>query len=1081
MIHIKDLAIKVQKYLHEKGLDDFKIFIRLNFSLDVFVFTDAIESADTLCNDFWKSMEKDDDFYAMGKSHVRLYFKVIPEEEKTDLFYANIVSSDEEIILGPRYRLKSLLDVDDNIDEDAPDFHRTPIITFYSYKGGMGRTTTMIAYAMDLAINQNKRVVVVDCDLEAPGYLNFFDLSNNQELLSGKKNGLVEFMSDLQMLDDEGKQKLNLNDYMINVGNTTNVDDAAFKSLSNVWLIPAGNLNMDYDGNGEESNLLDYLEGLSKINLSNVGEVVECFSILFAKIKDAINPDVILLDSRTGFNDIFGTAAFYLSSCVVGFFGFSRQTQPGLINLINNYYQRENNFKMMLVFSILPNDEDSRTIEDKLYSEVSRMTDRKSIEGKDKPLFLSLHRNHCLEKIGIGEKQNDDAFIEIVSKHEFEDFNSLFKNISELCGIDKVDKEHLAIEEAESLAANAHKLPENEAVGDGEYTDNTPALVLRNAILRQLKSAFSNIKLFAEDTKIEESQFFYRNCMRTFFESDKFIIKGYKGTGKTYLYRALASRNISLNIQRWAKLKDVDVNETTFIQILPDTPDSDARAFPFESIRYKEIEEPEYYFNCFWQIYTWNSILCNENFASVRNSSRLADYIKPVGGIEALLRFEELIDKGTKTLVTIEEDLDKVNNLLIKENKRIFVLYDRLDNCINPLRWNKAVSPLEYWRNNYRKYSRIFPKIFIRTDLFKQIEGNNTERLQENSINIEWSIGEVFGYFFKLIFSDKKASAAYWAIARKLRINENYISNCQKSFATFPENQFKSLTRAEMSPLVEIFFGKQVMPGASKLGHPWEYFERELSNADNNSISLRPFINTLDSNAVDKALGRTDRYVKEIISPNVYASKDVREKATTSYFDDLAKDPFSKDLLKLRDFIRSDKGSDFKYKSLTETQYSELLKNVFSMIDNSDVVKTEKDLDNMISANGIMARRPTNHGIYYVFAPIYFYSWGLQNGDLEKEDKQGNRGEKRKATTKKEPVEGVRYHGHIKERMTMHGKKFFCVPDNVENLTRPDFLVTSKPSDLFDEDRVVFTVKSEPSYKNPIDKFWKVETVAHED
>ena len=406
---------------------------------------------------------------------------------------------------------------------------------------------------------------------------------------------------------------------------------------------------------------------------------------------------------------------------------------------------------------------------------------------------------------------------------------------------------------------------------------------------------------------------------------------------------------------------------------MPDTPDSDARAFPFESIRYKEIEEPEYYFNCFWQIYTWNSILCNDNFASIRNSSRLADYIKPVGGIEALLRLEELIDKGTKTLVTIEEDLDKVNNLLTKENKRIFVLYDRLDNCINPLRWNKAVSPLiEYWRNNYRKYSRIFPKIFIRTDLFKQIEGNNTERLQENSINIEWSIGEVFGYFFKLIFSDKKASAAYWAIARKLRINENYISNCQKSFATFPENQFKSLTRAEMSPLVEIFFGKQVMPGASKLGHPWEYFERELSNADNNSISLRPFINTLDSNAVDKALGRTDRYVKEIISPNVYASKDVREKAITSYFDDLAKDPFSKDLLKLRDFIRSDKGSDFKYKSLTETQYSELLKNVFSMIDNSDVVKTEKDLDNMISANGIMARRPTNHGIYYVFAPIYF-------------------------------------------------------------------------------------------------------------
>ena len=176
-----------------------------------------------------------------------------------------------------------------------------------------------------------------------------------------------------------------------------------------------------------------------------------------------------------------------------------------------------------------------------------------------------------------------------------------------------------------------------------------------------------------------------------------------------------------------------------------------------------------------------------------------------------------------------------------------------------------------------------------------------------------------------------------------------------------------------MAPLVEIFFGRQVNPGNSKLGHPWEYFEKELSNADNNSISLRPFINTLDGNAVDKALGRTEHYVKEIISPNIYASKDVREKATESYFDDLAKDPFSKDLLKLRDFIRSDKGNNFKYKSLTEAQYANLLKNVFDSINGSEVVKTEKGLDNMISANGIIARKPTSHGIYYVFAPIYFY------------------------------------------------------------------------------------------------------------
>ena len=40
----------------------------------------------------------------------------------------------------------------------------------------------MIAYALSLAANQDaakrKRVVIIDCDLEAPGYLNFLTCLN---------------------------------------------------------------------------------------------------------------------------------------------------------------------------------------------------------------------------------------------------------------------------------------------------------------------------------------------------------------------------------------------------------------------------------------------------------------------------------------------------------------------------------------------------------------------------------------------------------------------------------------------------------------------------------------------------------------------------------------------------------------------------------------------------------------------------------------------------------------------------------------------------------------------------------------
>src|SRR4051794_25735589 len=47
------------------------------------------------------------------------------------------------------------------------------IITFYSYKGGTGRTMALANVAWILAANGN-RVLVVDWDLESPGLHRFF-------------------------------------------------------------------------------------------------------------------------------------------------------------------------------------------------------------------------------------------------------------------------------------------------------------------------------------------------------------------------------------------------------------------------------------------------------------------------------------------------------------------------------------------------------------------------------------------------------------------------------------------------------------------------------------------------------------------------------------------------------------------------------------------------------------------------------------------------------------------------------------------------------------------------------------------
>ena len=251
MIRISDIANRLKNFLIQKGEDKFKIFIRVNCSIDVYVLTSNLPIASQYENDFYMELcslsDEDGEFYNRHKDNLKITFNLVNREDAADdPFYANMFTNEKDVIdWGPRYRFDSLLKPKNTSSVKGKS--KAPVVTFYSYKGGMGRTTTMIAYAISLAVNDNdikkKRVVIIDCDLEAPGYLNFFDLSEHNGLQSGKKNGLVEFLSDAQLTSHP--EDLDINDYIINVGDD-NENNFAYNNLNNIWLIPAGNLNEGY-------------------------------------------------------------------------------------------------------------------------------------------------------------------------------------------------------------------------------------------------------------------------------------------------------------------------------------------------------------------------------------------------------------------------------------------------------------------------------------------------------------------------------------------------------------------------------------------------------------------------------------------------------------------------------------------------------------------------------------------------------------------------------------------------------------------------------------------------------------------
>lgn len=903
-----------------------------------------------------------------------------------------------------RLRFGSILSDRETVESFEHDY--PPIVTFYSYKGGMGRTTTLMSYAIDLALNRKKKVLIIDCDLEAPGYLNFFNLDKQADLNSGKINGLVEFLSDISFC--KKNNDVNIDNYWVNVVYDNEIlKDYDGSGLENIRLMPAGNLNIQPDVEIDKTvNQTHYLEGLSRINLANKDIVLEGFKQLILKAKEGFNPDVILIDSRTGFNDVIGTISLYLSNFVVAFLGFSAQTRPGRLFIANNY--KENKFNLAIVNSILPKGVD-------FSKERIEMLDM--FNDTEEPPLFALHRNSVLEKLGqYNLSENEDAgmkdLIESIKNSSNEncninggneDFFNLFSYISQVVGI-KGDKSSIFENEAQKDITkedldvidcpNEGKInPEIDKINSG----NCSAIQLRNYVLNGIEQNLKNITAFAEDTNIKEKLFFYRECMNELFKKEKFIIQGYKGTGKTYLYKSLANpetKDIADNIKKRARKRlgneIVPENvEQIFIDVISREDDvKKNKNFDFKLALKDKKDNPDYFDESFWKIHTWISILLHQEFAKIKEESKLSEYIEPINGPQSVIKIYELLENGLKTQIVIDEDMKKIDDYLSSNNKQLFLLYDQLDTRINPKKWGLVVSPLiTFWRENFTQYNKIYPKIFIRTDLFKLIKGTNTARLSANKISIEWTIEEVFSYFFKLLFVNKISKAAFWQIAlyKAHSINKIDKERVERELEE-NNNQFKTLVYGNMKNYVTTFFGKIVSPyGNSNLGEPWDYFKKELSNAEG-QISLRPFVNMLttsspNGNVVSQAKKVTSKYIQCIISPEIYANKDIRINAAKQYFDDLTQDDFSKGLILFRDFLYSDEGSEYRYKILSETKTYEILEKVVDLYKDElrDTVTSKEELLRLLEANGIMAMKPGRGTKDFVFAPMYIYAWGLKN------------------------------------------------------------------------------------------------------
>jgi MinD-like ATPase involved in chromosome partitioning or flagellar assembly len=177
------------------------------------------------------------------------------------------------------------------------------IVSFYSFKGGVGRTTLLAAVARLLAAS-GKRVVLLDLDLEAPGLGAFLEVDTERGAIDFIVDYLVTGVPDLQRCHGAASA---LGDEL-----------GAY-----VEVIPAGRMSWAY------------VEKLGRLDFSDVGfgtesSVTRAVRALVDAVRTEFAPDYILIDSRAGLHDIGGLSLHALAHVDVL---VARATSQNLVGL----------------------------------------------------------------------------------------------------------------------------------------------------------------------------------------------------------------------------------------------------------------------------------------------------------------------------------------------------------------------------------------------------------------------------------------------------------------------------------------------------------------------------------------------------------------------------------------------------------------------------------------------------------------------------------------------------------------------------------------------------------------------------
>lgn len=180
------------------------------------------------------------------------------------------------------------------------------VITFYSYKGGVGRSFTLANVGYVLA-EWGFSVLIVDWDIEAPGLNHYFG-----EWIERPRSGVVDFLQDCRRGRAYSAQRY-----------ITPIDLPGLSGSLQVMLAAGSDAHADY------FQIVQKLDWDALYSKHDLGRKLEEIRQSWVK-----SYDFVLLDSRTGLTDFSGVTTVQLPDILCFMFTANRQSLEGTCEIV---------------------------------------------------------------------------------------------------------------------------------------------------------------------------------------------------------------------------------------------------------------------------------------------------------------------------------------------------------------------------------------------------------------------------------------------------------------------------------------------------------------------------------------------------------------------------------------------------------------------------------------------------------------------------------------------------------------------------------------------------------------------------